>query len=154
MASAARELLAGREQLWAFLAEPYHLSDWWPGVVGVEPDRRGFATGARWRVVRHGPRGPLRLPQGSWLGRARTETLVITELAAPRLWRFELIGAAAAGRVPTRLLTAIELASGSPGRTAVELSVASGALAGSRDRLTARAALDRLYALVQTAGSI
>ena len=37
--------------VWGFLAEPYHLSDWWPGILGVEPDRRGFAPGARWRVI-------------------------------------------------------------------------------------------------------
>ena len=34
-----------RADVWAFLAEPYHLSDWWPGITGVEPDRRGFAPG-------------------------------------------------------------------------------------------------------------
>ena len=33
--SASRELLAPRADVWAFLAEPYHLSDWWPGL-GVE----------------------------------------------------------------------------------------------------------------------
>src|SRR5437868_7533710 len=47
---AERDLLAAREDVWAFVSEPYHLSDWWPGISGVEPDRRGFATGARWRV--------------------------------------------------------------------------------------------------------
>src|SRR3954463_1470836 len=48
--TAARELLAPREDVWAFLAEPNHLSDWWPGVKGVQPDRRGLAPGARWQV--------------------------------------------------------------------------------------------------------
>src|SRR5438270_12519907 len=47
---AARELLAPREDVWAFLAEPRHLSDWWPGLAAVRPDRRGFARGERWEV--------------------------------------------------------------------------------------------------------
>ena len=49
-------LLAPPEDVWRLLAEPYHLPDWWPGYQGVEPDRRGLAAGARWRVVR-GPTG-------------------------------------------------------------------------------------------------
>jgi uncharacterized protein YndB with AHSA1/START domain len=48
---ASRELLSPRPDVWAFLAEPYHLSDWWPGVSGVQPDRRGAAAGARWQIV-------------------------------------------------------------------------------------------------------
>ena len=46
----ARAAARSRADVWGFLAEPYHLSDWWPGIVGVEPDRRGFAPGARWKV--------------------------------------------------------------------------------------------------------
>ena len=36
MKEASLELLAPREHVWAFLAEPYHLPDWWPGITGVE----------------------------------------------------------------------------------------------------------------------
>ena len=43
--AASRELLAPREDIWSFLAEPHHLADWWPGVRGVEPDRRGRSIG-------------------------------------------------------------------------------------------------------------
>lgn len=49
-ASASRELLAPREDVWKFVAEPHHFPDWWPGVAGVRPDRRGLAEGARWQV--------------------------------------------------------------------------------------------------------
>lgn len=49
--SASRELLAAREDVWAFIAEPHHFPDWWPGVAAVQPDRRGFAEGARWQVL-------------------------------------------------------------------------------------------------------
>src|ERR1700757_3069972 len=48
--AAARELLAPREDVWAFLAEPNHLGDWWPGINGIQPDRRGLAPGARWSI--------------------------------------------------------------------------------------------------------
>ena len=48
---ASRELLAPPEDVWAFLAEPRHLADWWPGVGAVQPDRRGLAPAARWQLV-------------------------------------------------------------------------------------------------------
>lgn len=46
--------------VWAVLSKPYHLSDWWLGYSGVEPDRRGLAAGARWKVVRRRTPGLLR----------------------------------------------------------------------------------------------
>jgi uncharacterized protein YndB with AHSA1/START domain len=49
---ASRSLLAGRADVWALLAEPHHLPDWWPGYRAVKPDRRGLTEGARWTVVR------------------------------------------------------------------------------------------------------
>ena len=49
--AAKRTLLAPVEDVWAFIAEPFHLPDWWPGVSGVQPDRRGLAPGARWQVL-------------------------------------------------------------------------------------------------------
>jgi len=55
-AQATRELDASRSEVWGFLTEPYHLSDWWPGISSVRPDRRGLSAGARWEVV--GPRQP------------------------------------------------------------------------------------------------
>ena len=73
MKPASRELLASRGDTWGFLAEPYHLSDWWPGMLSVEPDRRGFAAGARWQVAVFADPlrlGPLRFPQVEQAGRA------------------------------------------------------------------------------------
>ena len=63
--AARRVLLAPLEDVWAFLAEPYHLADWLPGVSGVEPDRRGLSPGARWKVI--GPDRPsfFRRPQAA-----------------------------------------------------------------------------------------
>src|SRR5262245_19859167 len=48
--SAARELPASRQDVWVFLAEPNHLGDWWPGINGLQPDSRGLAPGARWKI--------------------------------------------------------------------------------------------------------
>jgi hypothetical protein len=64
MPSASRVLLASRADVWAIVAEPYHLPDWWPGYTGVEPDRRGLAENARWTVVRSRTPGFLRRPRG------------------------------------------------------------------------------------------
>jgi uncharacterized protein YndB with AHSA1/START domain len=49
---ASGTLLAPRADVWALLAEPNHLPDWWAGYRAVRPDRRGLAEGARWTIVR------------------------------------------------------------------------------------------------------
>jgi hypothetical protein len=63
----SRSLLATRGDVWALVAEPFHLPDWWPGYSGVEPDRRGLAEGARWTVLRSRTPGLLRKPRGKGL---------------------------------------------------------------------------------------
>jgi uncharacterized protein YndB with AHSA1/START domain len=65
--TASRVLLAPRGDVWAIVAEPYHLPDWWPAYTGVEPDRRGLAEGARWTVLRSPTPGFLRKPRGKGL---------------------------------------------------------------------------------------
>jgi hypothetical protein len=64
---AERELLAPAEDVWKLLAEPHHLSDWWPGYGSIRPDRRGLAPNARWQVVRSPRAGLLRKPGGDGL---------------------------------------------------------------------------------------
>jgi hypothetical protein len=64
---AERELLAPPADVWALLAEPHHLSDWWPGYTAIRPDRRGLSRGARWHVVRGRRAGLLRQPGGQGL---------------------------------------------------------------------------------------
>jgi uncharacterized protein YndB with AHSA1/START domain len=64
---AEQELIAPPADVWALLAEPRHLSDWWPGYTTVRPDRRGLAPGARWQVVRGSRAGLLRRPGGEGL---------------------------------------------------------------------------------------
>ena len=137
---ASRELLAPAADVWAFLAEPNHLTDWWPGVQGVQPDRRGFATGARWQV-RAVDRRPL-------LGGGEPKqptTLVIGAVDPPVLWTWHLTGS-----LP--LDVEIRLDAVAPDRTVVQVAVESGRLAKPKN--LARAAADRLYDLVQTAAEL
>ena len=160
MGSAARELLAARADVWAFLAEPHHLADWWPGIVGVEPDRRGFADGARWQVARAVEQTVLvgfagRLPSSGRSARSVTETLVITRVDPYERWAWELVGrgkACASCDGPRR----------GPPRVA-RRRAARGSRSPSRRRrspldaerrASARTAADRLYDLVQTAASL
>ena len=67
LVEATGELLSERPDVWALVAEPYHLSDWWPAYTGVRPDRRGTAENARWQVVRSTRPGFLRRPEGEGL---------------------------------------------------------------------------------------
>jgi uncharacterized protein YndB with AHSA1/START domain len=139
-AEAARELVAARADVWAFLAEPHHLPDWWPNVHGVQPDRRGFAPGARWQV-RALDRRPLlggREPR-------QPMTLVVGAVEPYERWTWHLTG-----NLP--LDVEIRLAAAAPDRTRVEITVTASRLANPRK--LARVAADRLYDLVQTAATL
>jgi uncharacterized protein YndB with AHSA1/START domain len=67
LVEASRTLLAPREDVWALVAEPHHLPDWWPGYRAVRPDRRGLSAGARWTVVRSLEPGLFRRPESEGL---------------------------------------------------------------------------------------
>ena len=134
---AERELLAPRADVWAFLAEPYHLADWWPGVSGVVPDRRGFAPGARWEV--RGTRWT-----NPFTGRRPVEQLLLVREIDPyERWRFHLLA--------ERLDVEVRLRARTPERTLATVEVEGPWLLGGRGSLARRAA-ERLHALVQTAG--
>jgi uncharacterized protein YndB with AHSA1/START domain len=129
--SASRELLAPRADVWAFLAEPFHLADWWPGIIGVEPDRRGFAPGARWKV---------RVQTSNvFVGRRERETmLLIREIEPYQRWTWHLL--------KPRLDVEVAL------RTAGDHTVVTCSTSGRR-RVAAEA-VRRLYDLVQTAAAM
>ncbi len=133
--AASRTLLAPLADVWAFLAEPYNLADWWPGIAGVQPDRRGLAPGARWQVI--GPNQPsyLRKPQ-------MNGTLLVLEVAPLERIAFQL----PSDRVDAEL----ELRATDAQRTAVTLTLDVPWFAGFRRAFPHRA-LNRLHALVQTA---
>ena len=136
--SAARELLASRPDVWAFLAEPYHLPDWYPGVSGVTPDRRGAAAGARWQAISSNEPTLFRRPES-------TGTLLVTAAEPPWLFAFRLVA--------EKLDVRVELEATATDRTRARLTVEGPWLIAYR-RTLARRALNRLHALCQTAASI
>ena len=131
--AADRVLLAPLDDVWAFLAEPYNLADWWPGVSGVEPDRRGLAAGARWKVV--GPNQPsyFRRPQA-------TGTLVVIAVQPRERLAFQLTGDHLDAELTMRALD--------ESRTEVSLVVDGPFLIGLR-RGFPRLALERLHSLLR-----
>ncbi len=132
--AASRTLLAPLEDVWRFLAEPYNLADWWPGVTGVQPDRRGLAPGARWQVV--GPNEP------SYLRRPNlTGALLVLDVVPMRRIAFQL--------VDERVEAELELEPAADGETEATLVVDVPWLSGLRRSFPQRA-LARLHSLVQT----
>src|SRR5207253_691201 len=99
---AERELLAPRADVWAFLSEPYNLPDWWPGISGLQPDRRGFAPGARWQVLGENRPSLLRKPNMSGV-------LLVLEVERYERFAFQLTG--------ERLDVELRLSEPQPGRT-------------------------------------
>ena len=136
--SASRELLASRADVWAFLSEPFNLPDWWPGIGGVQPDRRGFAPGARWQVVGDSRPSLLRKPN-------LTGMLLVLAVEPYERFAFQLTG--------ERLQVELRLSEPEPKRTLAQLTVSGPALVGLRRSLPGKA-LTRLHALVQTAADL
>jgi uncharacterized protein YndB with AHSA1/START domain len=136
MTSGSRELLAPREDVWAFVSEPHRLTDWWPGVTGVMPDRRGFAAGARWAVTGDNRPSLLRKPNMSG-------ALVVVAVERPSRFAFQLTG--------ERMEAELRLEEAAPDRTLAHVTVTGPALIGLRRSLLPQKALARLYDLCQTA---
>jgi hypothetical protein len=133
-----RELLAPLDDVWLFLAEPHHFSDWWPGVAGVHPDRRGLQRGARW-TLHSGMRPSLfRRPES-------TSTLVVRDVQPPTRIEWHM--------TRERLDVELTLADSAHRRTRAELTVTGPFLVGLR-RTLPRNALSRLHALCQTAAEL
>ena len=134
---ASVELLAKPQDVWEFLAEPYHLADWWPNLVAVVPDQHGLAAGARWRITTR---------QSTLLRRAESEDTLLVVVAdeASRL-AFEL--------VRSRMKVELRLAQAGPDRSRAELRVTGPLLVGF-SRSIAKDALTRLHNLVQTAATV
>ena len=129
--SEARELLATRADVWAFFEEPNHLTDWWPGILGVVPDRRGFAPGARWTVEIR--------TQNIFTGRGVKESLLLVDAVEPyERWAWRVL----AGKL------AVELRLQARADHTLVTCTASGR--GARPDL----ALKRLYDLLQTAATL
>jgi hypothetical protein len=140
--AASRELLAPREEVWRFLAEPHHLSDWWPGVHGVRPDRRGLAPGARWQLTAGPQTGGL---MGAFLRSPEAAgTLVVLDVRTNELVRLLF--------VDDRIEAEILLEAARESHTRVMLAIEGPWLRVNRS--LPRRALNRLYSLCQTAAEI
>ena len=115
--------------MWAFIAEPYHLADWWPGITGVEPDRRGLAPGARWKVIV--------ASHNIFIGVRRRESMLLVRVVEPyERFAWHVISPKEDAEVS---LVAVE-----QDRTRVTVS---------SSRSSPERAVQRLYDLVQTAAS-
>ena len=137
-ASAARELLAAREDVWSFIAEPHHFPDWWPGIGGVQPDRRGVAEGARWGV--RGTELPTLFRRSTSSG-----MLLVTGVQIPERFAWTLTG--------DHIDAELRLEERGPDRTIATLDVEAPWLSGF-SRALPRRALTRLHALCQTAAEL
>jgi uncharacterized protein YndB with AHSA1/START domain len=140
-AEASHEVLASREDVWRFLAEPLHLADWWPTISAVRPDARGFREGARWDVI--GPTSPTLFRKGGATGFAIVKTIELHERV---VWSL----------TAERLDVEVRLGSLAPDRTLVRVAI-EGAWrpeALGRPRNLPKVAAYRLYELVQTAASL
>ena len=156
-AARARARTSGR-----FLAEPHHLADWWPGIVGVEPDRRGFATGAS-AGRSPGPRTqtrPRRLRRPSAVERpqrtlgdrdARRHARSSRSSAGPGSSSAGGKACASCDRSTPRC--ASSRPPGPDARSASTVSTPALFRWTTSDERTARTAAGRLYDLVQTAAS-
>jgi uncharacterized protein YndB with AHSA1/START domain len=135
--TAARSLPVSRDDVWSLLADPNRLGDWWPGIKGVQPDRRGLAPGARWRIG--APGRPTEV-----LGRRPDVAgmLIFLEVRPPEFaaWQF----------MDRRLDVELRLTEAGQGRTRAELTVTAPFFGGLRRSLP-HMALTRLQALCQTA---
>jgi len=138
--AATRELLAPREDVWAFLAEPNHLSDWWPGIRGVQPDRRGLAPAARWQIQGVG--------RPTFVAGRKPDvagTLVFIDVRPQEFVAWQFVN----GRIDVEL----RLTEPAANRTRAELTVRAPLFSGVRRSLPHQA-LTRLHALCQTGAQV
>jgi hypothetical protein len=135
---ASRELLATREDVWSFIAEPHHFPDWWPGIGGVQPDRRGLAEGARWGISGIERPTLLRRPTSSG-------TLLVRGVDAPQRFAWTLTG--------DHIDAELRLEEHGPHRTIATLDVEAPWLFAF-SRALPRKALTRLHALCQTGAEL
>ena len=132
--TARKELLAPLEDVWLFLAEPHHLSDWWPGVGGVSPTGAGSRRPPLEAARADAARAPAPAGLGVALHDHRRRAAVPGHLVHDRRAAGRRAQARGRGRPPHER--------GADGRGPF--------MVGLR-RSFPRTALNRLYALCQTA---
>ncbi len=139
---ATRELLAPPVDVWDFLAEPNNLADWWPGVAAVRPDRSGLAPGSRWQLVTGPQTGGV---VTAYLRRRdAVGTIQILEVRPRQFVRFMFVH----DGIEAKLL--LEPAGDAHTRATLEIDGPWLRV----NRTLPRQALNRLYALCQTAAEL
>jgi uncharacterized protein YndB with AHSA1/START domain len=136
--SASRELLASRADVWSFVSEPHNFADWWPGVAAVQPDRRGFAEGARWEL--HTANRPTLLRRATSSG-----MLLVRGIDVPDRFAWTLTG--------DHIDAELQLQARGDERTVARLELEAPWLIGL-SRALPRRALTRLHALCQTGAEL
>jgi uncharacterized protein YndB with AHSA1/START domain len=131
---ASRELLAPCADVWAFVADPYNLPNWWPRLGGVQPDRRGLAPGARWHVQGENRPALMRRPEA-------VGALLVRDVEPPRRLAFHLTG----DRVDVELVL-----EGRASRRCTATVTIEGPWLIGLSRSLPRQVLARLHALCQT----
>ena len=135
---ATRELLAPRQDVWEFLAEPHNLADWWPGVHAIQPDRRGLAPGARWQLIAGPQTGGL---VGAFVRRPEVAgTLTVMEVRQGEFLRLLFVN--------DHIDASLAIEPAREGHTRATLAIEGPWLRVNRS--LPRRALNRLYALCQT----
>ena len=85
--AARRVLPATVDEVWAVLAEPGRLADWWPGIDRVEPTvRRALAPGALWRIEGGGAGKPSFRRRPQMVG-----NLLVIDVEPPSRLSFQLL---------------------------------------------------------------
>jgi hypothetical protein len=127
--------------VWRFIEEPFHMPDWWPGLTGVQPDRRGMAPGARWTVTSTSELLLLRKPQSTGL-------LLVQRVVPPELAAWHLTA--------DRLDVEVRLEALTEDRTLATVTIEGRWMPEilSPRRRVPREALRRLHELCQTAASL
>jgi hypothetical protein len=124
--------------VWAYISEPYHFPDWWPPVATVRPDRRGFATGARWTV---------RTREATLFRKPDTEDVLVVHAVEPiERFSFEVVRA--------KVRADLSLAPAGAGWTRATLTVGEPfRISFTRGQL-AKEALARLHDRIQTGADV
>ena len=153
-ATATKELLAPRQDVWSFVSAAGRLADWWPGIFAAQDH------GDRWTIEGEEREGLTRVADQSSGGPEREETVLVDRSGPDHLrLRFERSGydvqLSLSAASPDRTEATLSIAVSDTHETLAErleevVGVASSAVTGPSDSF-AEAILERLYELCQTA---
>jgi len=148
VATAQKELLAPRDDVWAFVSQAGRLSDWWPGIFGAQE------TGDTWTIEGEERSGLSNVADRG--GDERQEPVHVEKSAPGQLrLRFERsgydVGLSLQASAPNRTTATLSVTVVDPHETAAERVEELVGIALHRpDNAFAESVLDRLYDACQT----